>query len=179
MGRIIPPLLLVALANCGAAGDNRQAHDEAGTGQTFALASQSFADGQPIPAAHTCDGTNRPPELHWTAPPGGTRSLALVMDDPDAPGGTFRHWGVGGIPANVRSMQQGGAVQVVNDFGTKGYGGPCPPHGERPHRYRFKLYALDVERLSLPGDARVDQFETLAAQHRLAVAQLVGTYRRK
>jgi Raf kinase inhibitor-like YbhB/YbcL family protein len=103
------------------------------------------------------------------------------MDDPDAPSGTFRHWGAYDIPATAREIAGGQAVgaQATNDFGKSGYGGPCPPKGHGPHHYRFKLYALDVERLDLPVNAKVKQVESEAQKHQLGLAQLTGTYERK
>ena len=143
----------------------------------FTLTSEAFADGQPIPTIFTCDGADRPPPLEWDEPPEGTRSFALIVDDPDAPSGTFRHWGGYDIPAGARSPG-GDFPQATNDFGKPGYGGPCPPKGHGPHHYRFKLLALDVDRLNLTNP-KVAQVEAEAEKHLLGRAQLTGTYERK
>lgn len=145
------------------------------------LDSDSFKDGQPIPAQFTCDGENQTPVLRWSDPPPGTKSFALVVDDPDAPGGTFRHWGVFDIPARARAV--GGdrkvGTEVGNDFGKVGYGGPCPPKGHGPHHYHFKLFALDTDKLNLAPTAKVKDVEDSARQHALAEGELVGTYERR
>ena len=147
----------------------------------LSLASDSFKDGQPIPAQFTCDGENQTPVLRWSDPPPGTKSFALVVDDPDAPRGTFRHWGVFDIPASARAV--GGdrkvGTEVGNDFGKAGYGGPCPPKGHGPHHYHFKLFALDTDKLNLAPTAKVKDVENSARQHALAEGELVGTYERR
>ena len=145
------------------------------------LTSDAFQNGQQIPTQYTCDGADQTPALHWGEPPQGTKSFALVIDDPDAPSGTFRHWGVYDIPASARSIggSQRIGTEVSNDFGKPGYGGPCPPKGHGPHHYRFKLYALDVAALALPADAKVEQVEQEAQQHQVGLAQISGTYERK
>ena len=145
------------------------------------LTSDAFQDGQPIPAQFTCDGTDQTPTLHWEEPPAGTKSFALVIDDPDAPSGTFRHWGVFDLPASARSIGGGqkAGTEVGNDFGKPGYGGPCPPKGHGPHHYHFKLFALDVERLDLDANAKIVDVEQAAAKHALAQGELIGTYERK
>ena len=145
------------------------------------LSSNAFQNGQPIPTQFTCDGTDATPMLEWADPPSGTKSFALVIDDPDAPSGTFRHWGVFDIPASARSIGGGqrAGTEVTNDFGKSGYGGPCPPPGHGPHHYHFKLFALDTDRLGLSADAKVVDVENAARQHALAEGELVGTYERK
>ena len=153
----------------------------------FTMTSSDIKDGQPIAPVYTCDGANQSPELSWPEPPAGTKSLALVVDDPDAPSGTFYHWGVFNIPATQRKIQGSAGngagdtnfVQAVNGFGNVGYGGPCPPKGHGPHRYRFKLYALDVDRLTLSSDAKIPEVEQQAQRHQIAMAQITGTYERK
>ena len=186
-----PVLLIAALASCGAGGNGTAGKDNAMNDSTtvaqFTMARSDIKDGQPIAAVYTCDGANQSPELSWPEPPPGTRSLALIVDDPDAPSGTFYHWGVFNIPATQREIARGAGngasntsfVQAVNGFGNSGYGGPCPPKGHGPHRYRFKLYALDVDRLTLPPDAKIPEVEQQAQQHQIAVAQITGTYERK
>jgi len=186
-----PALLMLAMAGCGAGGNGTAGKDNAMNDSTtvaqFTMARSDIKDGQPIAAVYTCDGANQSPELSWPEPPPGTRSLALIVDDPDAPSGTFYHWGVFNIPATQREIARGAGngasntsfVQAVNGFGNSGYGGPCPPKGHGPHRYRFKLYALDVDRLTLPPDAKIPEVEQQAQQHQIAVAQITGTYERK
>ena len=147
----------------------------------LSLTSDAFKDGQPIPTDYSCDGAERSPTLRWGEPPPGTKSFALAVDDPDAPSGTFRHWAVFDIPATARSIgggQQAGR-EATNDFGKTGYGGPCSPKGHGPHHYRFKLFALDVERLDTPANPRVADVERAARKHAVAAGELVGTYERK
>jgi len=145
------------------------------------LTSQSFKDGQPIPTQFTCDGANQSPELSWGEPPPGTKSFALVVDDPDAPNGLFRHWGAYDIPARTRAIAVGQSVgsQAANDFGQPGYGGPCPPPGHGVHHYHFKLYALDVDGLGLQPNVKVAEVEDAAKQHAIGLGELIGTYERK
>ena len=145
------------------------------------LTSDAFQNGQPIPTQFTCDGANQTPMLHWGDPPSGTKSFALVIDDPDAPSGTFRHWGVFDIPASARSMGGGqrAGTEVNNDKGTSGYTGPCPPNGNGAHHYHFKLFALDTDKLGLSPNAKVLDVENAARQHAIAEGELIGTYERK
>jgi len=145
------------------------------------VTSSAFGEGQPIPRQYTCDGADQSPPLAWGEPPGGTRSFALVVDDPDAPSGLFRHWGAYDIPASARSIASGQSIgaEAVNGFGKSGYGGPCPPKGHGPHHYHFKLYALDVERLAVQPNAKVEQIESEAQKHAVGQGELIGTYERK
>lgn len=176
-------LLLAGLASCGADGqaDDQMSGEgpmENATLTTFALTSEAFADGQAIPTQFTCDGADQPPPLAWDEPPDGTRSFALIVDDPDAPSGTFRHWGAYDISASARSIS--GTFQLaVNDFGKPGYGGPCPPKGHGPHQYRFKLFALDVDSLDLSPGAKIAELEVEAEKHSLHRTELTATYERK
>jgi Raf kinase inhibitor-like YbhB/YbcL family protein len=174
---LLPALLCTALASCGATGD-----DSGGRAVTsFTLTSSAFANGQPIPRQYTCDGADQSPSLSWGDPPQGTKSFALVVDDPDAPGGTFRHWGAYDIPANTRSIAAGQTAgsQAMNDFGKPGYGGPCPPKGHGPHHYHFKLFALNVDRLVTGANPKIADVERAATQRAVGRAELVGTYERK
>jgi len=149
------------------------------------LTSAAFAPGSPIPTDYTCDGNDRSPPLAWSDPPAGTAAFVLVVEDPDAPGGLFTHWLLYDLPASARSLPAGvpprptlenGARQGRNDFGTVGYRGPCPPPG-RPHRYVFRLFALD-QPTGLPAAAhRADVLRALAG-HTLATGELYGTYGR-
>lgn len=182
----MPVLLLIGLASCGA--DNHSANQmnggaavENATLAKLTVTSDAFKDGQPIPVQYTCDGTDQTPVLHWSDPPSGTKSFALVIDDPDAPSGTFRHWGVFDIPVSARSIGGGreSGSEVTNDFGKPGYGGPCPPKGHGPHHYHFKLFALDTDRLGISRGAKVAEVERAAQKHALAQGELIGTYERK
>src|SRR5438270_4345394 len=184
--KFAPALALAALASCGASNhatdeSNGETTVENATLTKLSLTSDAFQDGQPIPTQYTCDGANQSPALSWGEPPAGTKSFALVVDDPDAPSGTFRHWGVFDIPASARSIGGGQRVgtEVANDFGKPGYGGPCPPKGHGPHHYHFKLFALDAEKLNVPANAKVADVENAARRHAIAEGELVGTYERK
>ena len=186
MGRMfLPAIVCLALASCGA----KDATGTQGSGGTavenatltkLSLTSDAFQNGQAIPAYHTCDGANQSPPLSWGEPPEGTKSFALVMDDPDAPSGTFHHWGAFDIPGSARRIgsSQALGVQARNDFGNSGYGGPCPPKGHGVHHYHFKLFALDTDKLGLSGNAKVDAVEEAARKHALGQGELVGTYER-
>jgi Raf kinase inhibitor-like YbhB/YbcL family protein len=145
----------------------------------FTLTTPAFEDGGVIPQQFTCDGDNLPPPLGWSDPPEGTRSFALIMDDPDAPSGTFTHWLLYDIPARVAQMP-GEAVgkSLRNDFGRSGYGGPCPPPGHGPHRYFFTLYAMDVPTQDVKGESRKSLEDALRG-HTLATARLMGIYERR
>jgi Raf kinase inhibitor-like YbhB/YbcL family protein len=152
----------------------------------FELTSILIAHEQPIPVRYSCDGEDVSPPLDWGDPPAGTQSFALIMDDPDAPGGTWDHWILFNIPADMRGLeenlpitgknQEPGSIFVGNNsWGRADYGGPCPPGGT--HRYFFKLYALDTTISLLPG---VTKQELLSAMegHILGEAELMGTYSR-
>ncbi len=150
------------------------------------MTSKAFAQGAAIPGKYTCDAQNVSPPLTWTGTPPGTKSLALIADDPDAPGGTWVHWVVYDLAAPTVELPEdtpksqflaGGAKQGLNDFRHLGYGGPCPPPG-KPHRYFFKLYALDTELALKPGASK-KEVERAMDKHILAQAQLMGTYKRK
>ena len=149
----------------------------------FELTSTAFTQGEPIPVKYSCDGEDISPALTWGDPPQGTQSLALIMDDPDAPVGTWDHWLVFNIPAEVRELPEDmpagtkfGDVAVTfgkNSWSRSDYGGPCPPSGT--HRYFFKLYALDT---TLPSDESMDKKQLMAAMdgHILAETELMGTF---
>jgi Raf kinase inhibitor-like YbhB/YbcL family protein len=149
------------------------------------LTSPAFTDGAPIPAEHTCRGGDTSPGLAWSEAPAHTRSLALVCDDPDAPRGTWVHWVLFNLPADAVELAPAiagtpelpsGARQGVNDSGRVGYGGPCPPPG-KPHRYFFRLYALDSTLNLQPGIGRAELDRAMAG-HVLAEAALMGTFQR-
>ncbi|MFC2968262.1 YbhB/YbcL family Raf kinase inhibitor-like protein [Acidimangrovimonas pyrenivorans] len=143
------------------------------------LTSPAFAPMQPIPREHTCEGANLSPPLNWSGVPEGTVSLLLTCDDPDAPRGVFHHWAACNIPATATGLTAGeGAGQAaLNDFRKPGYGGPCPPPGDRPHRYVFRLVALDT-RLAPAAGARCPELAALARGHELARAELIGLFGR-
>ncbi len=147
------------------------------------LSSPAFADGQPIPMVYTGEGKDFSPPLDWTEPPAGTKSFALICDDPDAPMGTWVHWVVFNIPPSLRMLKENfskeaqlpdGARQGRTDFGQPGYGGPYPPSGT--HRYFFKLYALDAA-LTVAGKAAKHDLVQSMKGHVLAEATLMGTYK--
>jgi hypothetical protein len=150
------------------------------------LTSTAFTEGAAIPAQYTCDAKNISPPLKWSGVPAGAKSLALIVDDPDAPSSTWVHWVLYDLPASVSELPEdlaksqyvtGGAKQGLNDFKHLGYGGPCPPHG-KPHRYFFKLYALDSLLDLRPGLTKKD-LESAMEKHILARGQLMGIYQRK
>lgn len=146
----------------------------------FTLTSPAFADGAAIPTQYTCDGDDRSPRLSWTGVPDGARSLALVLDDPDAPRGTFTHWVVYDLPVELTELAEGATdgTQGRNSFGRSGYGGPCPPPGDNPHRYRFRLYALDLPTIALEAGTR-EELEQKIDTHVLGTAHLMGRYQRQ
>lgn len=151
----------------------------------FEVKSSAFQHEGDIPRKYTCDGADVSPPLNWTSPPRGTKSLALICDDPDAPVGTWVHWVLFGLPPETRELPEGiptdkvipnGGKQGINDFGNIGYGGPCPPPGPA-HRYFFKLYALDAEPDLKPGATKKELVKAMD-KHILAQAELMGRYRR-
>jgi Raf kinase inhibitor-like YbhB/YbcL family protein len=145
----------------------------------FALQSSAFEPGRSIPRRHSCEGEDLSPPLSWSGAPEGTRSLALVVDDPDAPAGTFTHWLGWGLDPGAQGLGEGEAAPVEgrNDFGTSGYRGPCPPPGHGRHRYSFRLYALDTDLELRPGAGK-RELERALEGHTLAKAELIGTYER-
>jgi Raf kinase inhibitor-like YbhB/YbcL family protein len=153
----------------------------------FPLASAAFQNGDTIPRAYTCDGADRSPPLQWPSAPPRTAAYALLVEDPDAPGGTFIHWVLYDLPGAAASLpegvpndgilpQLGGARQGRTSFGRVGYGGPCPPPGPA-HHYHFRLHALDAT-LGLDAGATRDQVVAAMRGHELGQAELVGLYAR-
>lgn len=149
------------------------------------LKSSAFASGGAIPRQYSCEGEDYSPPLSWTGVPHSARSLALIVDDPDAPVGTWVHWVVYNLPAELRKLDEkvdkgptiaGGGQQGRNDFRRYGYGGPCPPPGPT-HHYHFRLYALDAS-LDLKSGATAAELKKAMEGHVVAGADLVGTYRR-
>jgi Raf kinase inhibitor-like YbhB/YbcL family protein len=181
--------IALAIAGCGpasqaAAGNSSEGADPSAADPArpkLTLGSQAFQNAQPIPVQYSCDGANRSPALQWSDPPVRTKSFALVIDDPDAPSGTFRHWGVYDIPASARGIAAGQHVgrEVNNDGGSHGYTGPCPPKGNGVHHYHFRLFALDTNKLGLKPGAKVLDVENAVSSHMIAQGELIGTYERK
>jgi Raf kinase inhibitor-like YbhB/YbcL family protein len=146
----------------------------------FAIDSPVFPHGGPIPAKYTGDGDDVSPPLRWRDPPSGTRSFALVVVDPDAPRGVFRHWVVYDIDAGHTHLPEAVKAhdlpQGVNDVGYAHYVGPNPPHGHGTHHYHFQLMALDVDHLRLPARPTVEDLREAAKAHLLGEAEIIGTY---
>lgn len=143
------------------------------------VTSQAFTEGGMIARRHTCDAENVSPPLTWPDAPPGTQSIALIADDPDAPVGTWVHWVLFDLPGETTSLPEGAkgiGVEGINDFRKSGYGGPCPPRG-KPHRYYFKVYALDT-RLGLKPGASKRDVERAMQGHILAQGVLMGMYGR-
>jgi Raf kinase inhibitor-like YbhB/YbcL family protein len=152
---------------------------------TLQLVSSAFQEGQLIPKRYTADGEDVSPPLTWSDPPKETKSFVLICDDPDAPRGTWVHWVLFNLPPQLRELKEAvpaegtlasGARQGNNDFGNLGYGGPAPPRG-KPHRYFFKLYALDCM-LDLKAGVSKEQVMTACKEHILADGQWMGNYQR-
>lgn len=151
----------------------------------LSLSSPSFKEGETIPKELSCEGADKSPQLNWSDVPDGTQSFVMIMDDPDAPMGTWDHWVLFDIPADKTELPQGvandaeladGSRSGLNSWKKHGYGGPCPPPGG-PHRYFFKLYALD-KKLELPNTSTKLQVEAAMKGHILAETKLMGTYSR-
>jgi len=176
---------LLLLLCCGTAGRQAYLSAQGGGKMKIKLSSRAFEDGGMIPAKYTCDGQDVSPPLKWDQVPEGTKSIALICDDPDAPAGTGVHWVIFNLPASAKELAEdippektlpNGAKHGVNDFRKTGYGGPCPPSGT--HRYFFKLYVLDTK-LDLPAGVDKRRLLSAMAGHVLAQGQLVGKYKRK
>ena len=148
-------------------------------GAKMKITSSAFQESANIPRQFTCDGSDTSPPLQIADIPSGAKSLALIVDDPDAPNGLFTHWMVWNIPPQAGAIAEGSTpkgVQGTNDFGKSGYGGPCPPSGA--HRYYFKVFALDRE-LDLPFGAKRGQVDAAMKGHIVAQGELMGRYSRK
>lgn len=152
----------------------------------FTISSTAFEDGSKIPTEYTCDGDDISPEIWWDGEPKGTVSYAMIMEDPDAPDGTFTHWVVYNLPADCHQLEKiipiqknlsNGAIQAKNDFGKIGYRGPCPPKGEE-HRYYFRIFAMKKK---LPPESIKNGFEFYEAMNGLVLdrAEYMGKYYRK
>jgi len=195
---LVMVILMVSLAGlCGCRERSPRPNRTAGlpeetkmvTTTRLSLQSSAFQEGQPIPERYSADGRNLSPPLSWSGLPNGTRSLALVVEDPDAPGAEpFVHWLLYEIPADTSSLpegippqagreQLGGALQGQNSTGKIGYFGPRPPKGDPPHHYHFQLYALDAD-LHLPAGAGRQALRDALSGHELARGELIGTFSR-
>ncbi len=169
--RLVPTLFMLLLIGCG--GSTVNGIDQRSS-SSLTVSSPDLLRAT-FPREFTCDGANRLPRLEWSAPPSGTQELAIEMLDPDAPGGTFTHWLVYGIPPSISSLVTlpAEAAEGVNDFGRVGYGGPCPPRGSA-HHYHFVVLALD----SLAAGANRSDLESRLRGHVIGKGELVATYQR-
>ena len=165
--------------------DRASTHNRGRRAMAFTLDTKAFPKGGEIPSKYACTGEDVSPALSWSGAPQGTKSFALIVEDPDAPSGTFTHWIVYDLPAEARQLPEnvsktddlsGGGRQGRNDFRRAGYGGPCPPPG-KPHRYFFKLYALNSP-LNLPAGASRREVEDALRGHVIAQAELMGKFGR-
>ena len=177
-------VLLACLCFFEGATNGVYAKTRGGAKMAITITSTAFAEGGMIPRDYTCDGKDISPPLAWAGAPEGTKSLAIICDDPDAPVGTWVHWVLYNLPAIVNELPQGvksdkvlenGAKHGMNDFRKLGYGGPCPPGGT--HRYYFKIYALDTELTQEPGLTKAELLKAIKG-HILAEGQLMGRYKR-
>jgi Raf kinase inhibitor-like YbhB/YbcL family protein len=149
----------------------------------LALTVEAFADGGAIPDRFTCEGENISPSLSWVGEPEGTQSFALILDDPDAPAGTWNHWLLWDIPRGVHALPEGyrpshPVHSGTNDFRDVGYGGPCPPKRHGAHRYFFRLYALDTAALAVAAGCHRKELDRALRSHQLATAEYMGTFER-
>jgi len=177
--------LAIAICGCERQKDPGQVSEERSRKMTISVSSSAFPEGGMIPARYTGDGADVSPPLTWTGIPEGIQSIALICEDPDAPGCTWVHWvmwnippGLNGLPENVPPDPElpDGSRQGVTDFRQPGYGGPCPPSGT--HRYYFRVYALDAM-LDLPGNAGKAGLLKAMRGRLLAEGQLMGKYSRR
>lgn len=187
--RSLPALVLLSLVISGCSKPTPTVTQPAANSNTpvkteIKLTSPAFKEGEAIPRTYTCDGINITPPLEWSGVPKTARTIAIVADDPDAPGGTWVHWVLYNLPAdNIGLVEnlpatetlKAGGLQGRNDFGKIGYGGPCPPSGS--HRYFFRIYALDGELLLKAGATKAELLKAMD-DHVVLQGQLMGTYRR-
>jgi len=170
------------LVLAGCAGGKKEVEDPTTQGAKLSVSSSAFNEGESIPRKYTGEGDDVSPPLKWGSLPAKTESVALLVEDPDAPKGTFTHWVLFNLPASTRDLPETasggklpkGAVQGTNDFGKTGYGGPKPPKG-KAHRYYFKVFALD-KKLDLDAKARRADLDSAMRGHVLAEGALMGTY---
>jgi Raf kinase inhibitor-like YbhB/YbcL family protein len=172
-------LLVVTMLVAGCGGGETPSMRLPGAEGAMSLASAAFSGGETIPRRYTCDGEGVSPPLSWSGVPGRARELVLVVEDRDAD--RFVHWTVLGISAAQTAIAEGSvpadAVETDNSFGERGWGAPCPPRGDGPHRYVFALYATDA-RLGLSGQASADEVREQLAKHALARGMLTGVFGR-
>lgn len=182
LNKITITIIFPVLLFCSCKGNETNPVEEGG--KKMEVKSSAFENNGLIPAKYTCDGENISPPLQWEGAPEGTKSIALICDDPDAPMGTFVHWVLYNLPADAKELAENmpadkklpnGARQGITDFRKIGYGGPCPPSGT--HRYFFKLYALDTK-LDLAARATKSQLLRAMDGHILGQGELVGKYKR-
>ncbi len=161
-----------------------ESEDRKGGGMDIKITSSAFKEGEMIPRKYTCDGDDISPPLEWSGIPNGTKGIAIISDDPDAPMGTWVHWVIFNIPPDMKGLSENipatttlenGAIQGITDFRRPGYGGPCPPSGT--HRYYFKIYALDSMLKLKPQATKKDLLKAMEG-HILAEGQLMGRYKR-
>jgi Raf kinase inhibitor-like YbhB/YbcL family protein len=178
-------LSVLAFLDGRTSGEESASTPEGGSAMSLAVTTTAFSPGGAIPSVHTCDGPDSSPDLSWSGAPAGVQSFALIADDPDAPVGTWTHWIIWNIPPHNTGLPKSvpkdetlgdGARQGRNDFRRIGYGGPCPPPG-KPHRYFFKLFALDAK-LDLKAGAGRNELEQAIKGHVLAQGELVGKFGR-
>jgi Raf kinase inhibitor-like YbhB/YbcL family protein len=173
------PALGLALAACG--GGDRAEGPPPAAPDRIELTSPAFEDGGRIPVKYSCDGDEVSPPLAWSGVPGGARELALLVEDPDAPGGTFAHWVLFKLRPGRDGIAEGevpaGARQAENSKGDAGYAGPCPPKGDDPHHYEFTLYALSSP-IDLPDGAPAGDVRAAVSDGALARGRLVGRFGR-
>ena len=184
MKALLATALLGCLATTSLAGDAKTTTEK--PTMKIQITSSAFTEGRPIPLQHSFEDKDLSPALQWSGVPPSAKSLALICDDPDAPMGTWVHWVLYDLPATTAGLSEGvpkspelanGSKQGVNDYKKTGYGGPCPPPG-KPHRYFFKLYALDAATGLKPGATKKELLKAMEG-HVLAEGQLMGTFQRK
>ena len=177
------PVCPVAVAALSA--ESEHLTPQGGRSMSFAIKTPAFSEGGAIPKQYSCDGADLSPGLTWANAPAGTKSFALIADDPDAPAGTWTHWILWNVPANATALPEGvpkeptlgdGTHQGKNDFKRVGYAGPCPSPG-KAHRYFFTLYALD-DKLEIQAGANRNELERAMKEHVLSEAKLMGRYQR-
>lgn len=177
--RLLRPFIVVVLVLLAACQPTASISSAVDVSQAvhFQLSSPNFQDTGMIPKVYSCQGDNLSPELAWSLIPANTRSFVLIVEDPDAPGGTFTHWVLYDIPARAAKLPEGAkqlGVSGLNGLKQSGYMGPCPPNGL--HRYYFRLYAVDEASLGLPAGASRNQVEAALKGHVVGVADIMGRY---